>query len=1621
MPRQTSDAGRSISAHRRSIRPRLELLEDRQLLAPFTVSNTADSGTGSLRQAIIDSNNATGPNTITFKISGAGLHTIAPLSALPTITVPVIIDGYTQSGASPNTSTTLAAGDNAVLLIELYGDGQAFDGLTIAAGGTTVRGLAINGFSPGQGEGGIRLADSGGDRIEGDFLGTDAAGATALGNFYGVVVQSADNTIGGTAPPQRNVISGNVSYGVLLRGNAATGNLVQGNLIGTTAAGSAALPNTVGVELEAPGNMIGGTVAGAGNVISSNGQVDISIVGGGTSNAANELVQGNLIGTNATGTSVLVGTNLLISVEASANNLIGGTTPAARNLISGAANGGIVLDANTGNGSKNVVQGNYIGTDITGTVALGNGYGISVASTDATIGGTAAGAGNVISGSTGLSGISIANGNGSAAGTVIEGNFIGTNAAGTAALPNAREGIHDQTGDTTIGGTASGAGNVISGNYGAGIATAGGNSAADLIQGNFIGTNAAGSAAIPNQGGGILLGVAAVIGGTGPGASNVISGNLGNGIAVTATGVLIQGNLIGTDGTGDAALPNQNDGILLSNSSNTVGGTTAGARNIISGNGVRGVEIFGGGNTGNLVEGNSIGTNKSGTGSLGNEASGVYISGTASNATIGGEAAGAGNIIAFNGETGDSGAGVDIVSGTGDSILSNSIFSNTGLGIDLGGDGVTLNTEGGPDGGPNDLQNFPVVTSVTTTATSTIVTGTLNSTSYVGFTLQFFSNSTADTSGFGEGMTFLGELTNQVTEGDALRFTATLNVAVAPGQFVSATATDPDGNTSEFSQVVELAAVNPLIVTTTADDGPGSLRAAITYANANPGADTISFNIAGGGIQTIRPVSALPMITDPVIIDGYSEPGSSPNSLSQGDNAVILIEIAGELAGTGVDGIAIAAGNSTVQGLSINGFSGGAGIHLLGKGGDTIAGDFLGIALGADGVILTTPVAWANNVGVQIETSQNTIGGTSPADRDVVSGNSLAEVYLVNAGATGNLVEGDFVGTNPSGTAALTTAEVGDGVDVDFGASANTIGGTTAGARNVLSGNGASGVRIAEAGTDNNVVQGNFIGTDVTGTTRLSNAFHGVLIHRGASGNLIGGPAAGMGNVISANTIEGVTIADANTAGNAIQGNLIGTDASGTEDLGNGADGVALSYSALNNSVGGTTEAAGNTIAYNVLNGVNILGGAGNPILSNVIFGNHLLGIDLGGDGVTPNTPGGPHTGSDDLQNFPVLSSAAVTATFTVVIGTLDAEQGTVFTVQFFANNVADPSGRGQGKTFLGQLTNVVTNTDDFASFTAALSTLARPGQFVTATATDPSGNTSEFSQDIQIPVASTADLQLSISPVTPSPGLTSLPYSYNVTVTNAGPQAASNVVIQEITDSGAQLQAVNTGGKISEISPTQDNVSFPTLAVGASVTVAIEVIADHPGTFTDTASVTADQADPNPKDNTATVTETVIAPAAVVPLNVFASLLDTGKGTFAPFVTWGIPIGSAAVPTFQIYRSTTSNGEGALPYGSPVSAHYLVDLVGKPGTTYYYEIAALLGGAPGPRSSEASVAIPRVASDEKFTAGPAKPFLKVNPSPVLTHKPAARKHPVRSHVVHTPSIHVTRQRPTTKVRPRQS
>ncbi len=390
-----------------------------------------------------------------------------------------------------------------------------------------------------------------------------------------------------------------------------------------------------------------------------------------------------------------------------------------------------------------------------------------------------------------------------ATGNKVTGNYIGTTADGTAALANV-SGIYISSAPSNIiGGTTAGERNLLSGNT-RGIYILGSGATGNKMTGNYIGTTASGTAILANLYGVLIdSGPSNTIGGTTAGERNLISGNTNYGIFLsgsTATGNKVTGNYIGTNAGGTAALAN-GDGVYLSSApSNIIGGTTIGECNLLSGN-TTGVLLFGSGTTGNTVTGNYIGTAADGATTLANN-TGVIISG-ASNNIIGGTAAGTGNIIAHNSTDGVYLAGTTT---TGNSVRGNSIYANgtttNDLGIDLvGTDGVNANDVGDADTGPNNLQNYPVLTSSLTSGGNTIITGSLNSAASTAFTLDFYSSPLADTSGYGEGKTYLGSATVTTDSGGNKSFTATLTgVTVINGYAISATATDPIGNTSEFSQ-----------------------------------------------------------------------------------------------------------------------------------------------------------------------------------------------------------------------------------------------------------------------------------------------------------------------------------------------------------------------------------------------------------------------------------------------------------------------------------------------------------------------------------------------------------------------------------------------------------------------------------------------------------------------------------------------------------------------------------------------------------------------------------------------------------------------------------------------------
>ncbi len=516
------------------------------------------------------------------------------------------------------------------------------------------------------------------------------------------------------------------------------------------------------------------------------------------------------------------------------------------------------------------------------------------------------------------------------------------------------------------------------------------------------------------------------------------------------------------------------------------------------------------------------------------------------------------------------------------------------------------------------------------------------------------------------------------------------------------------------------ASASTFSVVSTADSGPGSLRQAILDANATPGSDTISFQIPGSGVHTIAPLTELPHVTEGVTIDGFSQLGSSLNTLDVGNDAVLLIEISGVNL-TSVPLLTVDASGSKIRGLVINRVLGGDSIQINGDG-NAVSGNFIGTD--SSGSLFQGGAVTA----VRVTGSSNTIGGTSPSARNVIAGGGPGNFgSLSMAAGAGNAIQGNYIGVNAAGTAALQPASPTSALDLVF-SSNNQIGGTTVTARNVILGT-QIGINLS-GGANDNVFQGNLIGTNATGTAGLGGGA-GIAVINSPTGTVIGGSAPGAGNLISGNAV-GIQASDGPSA-MIIQGNRIGTDATGTLPIPNVANGIEMLANA-GSLIGGLNPGEGNTIAFNGYTGIWIVDNVANhglAIRGNSIHSNTVLGIDLTGDFmVQPNDAGDADSGCNGLQNFPILTSVAFGASTTTIDGVLRSAPSTTFDVDFFASPpcVLRPHDFLQGETFLGTRP-VTTDGSGDAPFSFVLPVAVTPGSPISATATDPAGNTSEFSQ----------------------------------------------------------------------------------------------------------------------------------------------------------------------------------------------------------------------------------------------------------------------------------------------------
>ena len=713
-----------------------------------------------------------------------------------------------------------------------------------------------------------------------------------------------------------------------------------------------------------------------------------------------------------------------------------------------------------------------------------------------------------------------------ATGNTVAGCYIGTNAAGTAAVANAFAGIEISGGATGnhIGGTTAAARNVISGNASQGISILDAGTGGNFIQGNYIGTNAAGTSALANGFAGIEINGGLgqnLVGGAAAGAGNVLSGNSSQGVAIIGSQTnTLQGNFVGTNAAGTAAIPNGFAGVQIFSGGqfNVVGGSIPAARNIISGNTGPGAAINGATTGNNAIVGNYVGLNAAGNAAIPNVSGGVQIFDGATFNVIGGSAAGTGNVL-----SGNLAQGVAIAAANNNTVAGNFIGTNA-------------------------------------TGTAAIGNGT-TTTRYSGVGL--FSGASNNTIG---------------------------GPIAGAGNLIS-------GNTAQ----------------------------GVVIANAGTNNNTVSANFIG-------------------------------------------------LNATGTAAVA-----NQFSGVEING-------------------------------------------GPQ----NNVVGGTTAAARNVISGNAFQGVYLNGAGTNGNRVLGNYIGTNAAGNAAV--ANAGDGVEIYNGPTGTIIGGTVPGAGNVISGNLNRNVLIITANA--NTVSGNLIGLNAAGTAGFANGGAGVQIWGGASGNTIGGTSGGR-NFISGNNNDGLTISDSGTNANVVVGNSVGATPAGAI-VANSGNGISIFGGPQGSGIGGIAAGAANLISGNGGAGIAIYnpGTTGNRISGNSITANSGLGIDFWNDGVTANDAGDADTGPNNVQNFPVLNSAAV-GNGTTISWTLNSTPNTTFRVEFFANATND----GEGQTFLGAASVATTASGNPAvtPISTTLPAVVPANYYITATATDPADNTSEFSAHRQV------------------------------------------------------------------------------------------------------------------------------------------------------------------------------------------------------------------------------------------------------------------------------------------------
>jgi parallel beta-helix repeat protein len=1047
---------------------------------------------------------------------------------------------------------------------------------------------------------GINVFSSSDCTLTGNVVGLLGDGYTVARNeYFGIFIDRSHRTRVGTNgdgvqdAQERNVVTGQWKN-IFVENSQDT--VVAGNFVGTSVTGvlpSVVVPDTTGVHVRSSERTRVGTDgsndnnnSNERNVLTGNSKgvwVELS--------AIDTVIAGNFIGISSEGMQLSYGNTMGIYVDNGPINTrigsdINGVRDAEeRNIISGNEYGVHIYGTTT---TGTWIRSNYIGSSVSGTVAIANGIGVYLDRA-----GSTSMVNNVISGN----GSAVVGG--SSRDISLTGNLIGTAPDGLAMLANGQGLSFNASGSITIGGTTTEARNIIANSAGSGISLGSmeGSLGATMVQGNYIGVDASGTTAAGNALGiHVIDSPGVTIGGGISEARNVVSGNNQGGIAIVgdkSTNITVAGNYVGTNAAGTVAVGNKHFGIFIgdgdligiTNTTSakgvTIGGTTVAERNIISGNTGTGLQIGGSGADDNIVIGNYIGLASDGQTAIANNGIGISVYQGAKRTRIGTDADGQNDSREGNVISGNSAGGI-VIGGNG---TEDSVIAGNFVGTDSNGNTAIENRNSGVwifNGAKNNLVGGSTAASRNVISGNRLAGVAVESVGTTGNVIRgnwIGTNATGTAAipnleagvGLINGSSGTSVLNNVVSGNRTMGIGLGAFGGLTEGShnnliFGNLVGTDPSGMVALPNQGVGIVL---------RDKSSGNTVGGTTAAERN----IISANTTGG-IQLLHSNTS-----NNVILGNYVGIGADGN-LPLGNGAAGILVSSGA-SGNTIGGTAAGTGNTISANLT-------HGIHISGTTTSTTTVQGNQVGINAPGTLDRGNAFF----GLFIEDSGgHTIGGNASGAGNVISGNDRGGVAIIGGSSTNVTVAGNLIGTNAAGMAAIGNGAfgvlIGSGPIVgqpNTGtARNNTVGGSATGSGNTISGNGGPGVWIASGGAAGNNVAGNLIGTDKLGVQAIGNQT-GVLLSLGAQDNVIGGAAANSRNIISGNIGSGVRIIDANSSGNSILNNWIGLNATGDVPLANTLYGIEIAQ-----------------------------GASANQLLDNLVSGNNLGGIKLG-DTTTGNT-----------------------------------------------------------------------------------------------------------------------------------------------------------------------------------------------------------------------------------------------------------------------------------------------------------------------------------------------------------------------------------------------------------------